>query len=53
MNRTRRWRAALANLLALLAVVWAVPVAIVLIGAPLALAIAAVLWIARVARGAL
>ena len=53
MNRAERWRGALAEVLALLAVVLTVPVAIILIGAPVALTIAAVLWVARLVRGAL
>jgi hypothetical protein len=53
MNRTGGWSAALAEGLALLAVVWTVPVAIVLVVAPLALTIAAVLWVARLVRGVL
>ena len=53
MNRTGRWRGALGDVLALVAVVWTVPVAIVLIGAPVALTIAALLWVARLVRGAL
>jgi hypothetical protein len=36
----------------LLAVVWTVPLAILLVGAPIALAIALLLWLARLARSA-
>jgi len=52
MTTTARWRAGLADAAALLAVVWVIPVGILLAGAPVALAIALLLWIARLARGA-
>ena len=47
-----RWRRALADTAALLGVVWMVPVGILVVGAPIALAIAILLWLARLARGA-
>jgi hypothetical protein len=36
----------------LLAVVWTIPLAILLVGAPIALAAALLLWLARLARSA-
>ena len=53
METGRRLRTAAGDIVALLAVAWTVPVAIVLVGAPAALAIAAVLWIGRLVRGTL
>jgi hypothetical protein len=47
-----RWRAALVNAFELVAVVWSIPLVIVAIGAPLALAIVALLWLARWVLGA-
>jgi len=52
MTTPGRWRAALADTAALLAVVWVIPVGILLVGAPVALAIALLLWIGRQVRGA-
>ena len=43
--------AALLDLGGLLAVVWAIPLAILLVGAPIAAAIALVLWLARLVSG--
>ena len=51
MTTTGRWRTALADLAALLAVVWVIPVGILLVGAPVALAIALLLWLGRMVRG--
>ncbi len=47
------WRlgAALIDLGSLLALVWAVPLAILLVGAPVAGAIALVLWVVRLVSG--
>jgi hypothetical protein len=53
MTTTGRWRTRLADAAALLAVVWVFPVGILLVGAPVALAIALLLWIGRLVRGAL
>jgi hypothetical protein len=53
MTTTGRWRAGFADAAALLGVVWMVPLGMLLVGAPVALAIALVLWLARLARGAL
>jgi hypothetical protein len=47
MTTTGRWRRALADAAALLGVVWMVPVGILLVGAPIALAIALLLWLGR------
>ena len=47
-----RWRTAFVNAVELMAVVWSIPFVIVAIGAPLALAIAALLWLARWVLGA-
>jgi hypothetical protein len=52
MTTTGRWRRALADTAALLGVVWMVPVGILLVGAPIALAIALLLWLGRIARSA-
>lgn len=52
MTTTGRWRRALADTAALLGVVWMVPVGILLVGAPIALGIALLLWLGRLARGA-
>ena len=52
MTTTRRWRTALADTAALLAVVWVIPVGILLVGAPVALALALLLWVGRLLRGA-
>jgi hypothetical protein len=52
MTTSGRWRSALAEAGALLGVVWMVPVGILLVGAPIALAIALLLWLGRLARGA-
>lgn len=49
-----RWgvRAALADGADLLALAWGLPVAILVVGAPLALAVAVLLWLGRLALGA-
>jgi hypothetical protein len=52
MTAMERWRARLADGAALLAVVWVIPLGILLVGAPVALAIALLLWIGRLARSA-
>lgn len=49
LSSERTW---LREALALLAVVWTVPFAIILVGAPVALVIALLLWLARLARSA-
>jgi hypothetical protein len=52
MNTTPRWRIALADGANLLAVVWVVPVAILAVGAPIALLGALAVWVARLVRHA-
>lgn len=47
-----RWRTAIVGAIELAAVVWSIPFVIVAIGAPLALAIVALLWLARWTLGA-
>lgn len=47
-----RWRTALADAVALIAVVWSIPLAVLLVGAPIALAITLALWLGRSALGA-
>lgn len=46
-----RWSTALTDSVTLLAVVWSLPLAVVLVGAPIALAITLVLWLGRFALG--
>jgi hypothetical protein len=50
VSSARTW---LRDAVALLAVVWTIPLAILLVGAPVALAVALLLWLARLARSAL
>jgi hypothetical protein len=45
-------RAWFGDAVSLLALVWTIPLAILLVGAPLALAVALMLWLARLARSA-
>jgi hypothetical protein len=52
MTTTGRWRTAFADTAALLAVVWVIPAGILLVGAPVALALALLLWVGRLVRGA-
>jgi len=52
MTTAERWRTGLADAAALLAVVWVVPAGILLVGAPVALVIALLLWVGRLVRGA-
>lgn len=47
-----RWSTALADSVALLAVVWSIPLAVLIVGAPIALAITLALWLGRSALGA-
>jgi len=47
-----RWTTGLMDALQLLGLVLSVPIAILLVGAPVALAIACLLWLARLAWGA-
>ena len=47
-----RWSTALTDSVALLAVVWSIPLAVLLVGAPIALAITLVLWLGRFALSA-
>lgn len=47
-----RWSTALADSVALLAVVWSIPLAVLVVGAPIALAITLALWLGRFALGA-
>jgi hypothetical protein len=53
MTTTGRWRSALADAAALLGVVWMVPVGILLVGAPVVLVVALLLWLGRLARAAI
>jgi hypothetical protein len=46
------WRSALADGVALLALAWTIPFAILLVGTPVALTIALLLWIGRLALNA-
>jgi hypothetical protein len=52
MPTTPRWRIAVSDAVGLLAVVWVVPVAILAVGAPIALAGALAVWIGRLVRHA-
>ena len=52
MTTTSRWRNAVADALRLLAVIWVIPVAILAVGAPVALAGALAVWIGRLVRHA-
>ena len=47
-----RWRTALTDGVALLALAWSIPFAILLLGTPVALTIALVLWLGRLALSA-
>ncbi len=47
-----RWRTALTDCVALLALAWSIPFAVLLVGAPVALTIALVLWLGRLALSA-
>jgi hypothetical protein len=47
-----RWRTAIVDAVELIAVVWSIPFVIVAVGAPVALAIVALLWLARWVLGA-
>jgi hypothetical protein len=53
MQIRTRWPTAIADVMALVAIVWTVPLAILVVGAPLALLLAAGVWVARLLRGAL
>jgi hypothetical protein len=50
---TRRWTTGLMDAIHLLGVAVSVPIAVLLVGAPIALAIALLLWIARMVRASL
>jgi len=50
MTTPRATRTSLRDAADLLAVVWSVPLAVLLVGAPVALAVAVVLWLGRWAR---
>jgi hypothetical protein len=52
MTTTPRWRTALSDAFRLLGVVWVIPVAILAVGAPIALAGALAVWIGRLIRHA-
>ena len=52
MKTRGRWASAIQDAVDGLAVVWSIPVAMLLVGAPIALAIGAVLWLGRWARAA-
>ncbi len=47
-----RWQMVLVDALRLLAVAWSVPLAMLLVGVPVAVTIAVVLWLGRLARHA-
>ena len=49
---TPGWRTALTDGVALLALAWTIPFAILLVGAPVALTIALLLWVGRLALNA-
>lgn len=49
---TQGWRTALTDGVALLALAWTIPFAILLVGAPVALTIALLLWVGRLALNA-
>ena len=51
-NRLGVWRSALADGVALLALAWTIPFAILLVGTPVALTIALLLWIGRLVLNA-
>jgi hypothetical protein len=51
-DRSAGWRSALADGVALLALAWTIPFAILLVGMPVALTIALLLWIGRLALNA-
>lgn len=46
-----RWGTALLDVGGLLALVWAVPLAVLIVGGPIALAIVLVLWLVRLVSG--
>ncbi len=48
-----RWSGAVTGTLQLLAIAWSIPFVMLLVGAPFALAIVLVLWLGRLALGAL
>lgn len=52
MATTPRWRIAVADGVRLLAFVWVIPVAILAVGAPIALVGALAVWIGRLVRHA-
>jgi hypothetical protein len=52
MTTTPRWRIAISDAAGLLAVIWVIPVAILAVGAPIALAGALAVWIGRLVRHA-
>jgi hypothetical protein len=52
MTTTARWKTALGDAANLLAVVWMIPLAILLVGAPLVLTLAVLLWVGRLVRAA-
>jgi hypothetical protein len=52
MQPRRWWRTVLMDSVQLLALVWSVPLAMLLVGAPIALAIALLVWLGRFALSA-
>ena len=48
---TRRWATGMMDALQLLGLVLSIPIAIVIVGAPVALAIALLLWLVRMVGG--
>jgi hypothetical protein len=52
MTTTPRWRTALSDAVDLIALVWVIPVAILAVGAPIALVGALAVWVGRLIRHA-
>jgi hypothetical protein len=50
--RPWRWRTALMDVVEMLGVVWSLPLVVLLVGGPIALTIALLLWLGRLALGA-
>ena len=47
-----RWRAVLVDVVGLFAVVWSIPLAVLLVGTPIVLTVVLMLWLGRLALGA-
>jgi hypothetical protein len=48
----RRWRGLFGDAIGLIALVWAIPFAVLAVGTPLALVVLLALWLGRLAAGA-